>query len=88
MISRGYRVEVHPIPKLPTPQREKLLFLCSKKKVKAFEDFFPSAFAEDPHELRKLLKTPYPRTVERFNEILSQLGPENYDMVDDFYIIY
>jgi len=88
METEGYKIEVHPLPDLPTPQREELLLVCSKKRIKAFRDFFPSAFAEDDVELRKLLRTPYPKTVERFNEILSQVGSENYDMIDDFYIIH
>lgn len=88
MLSEGYRLVVAPLPKLPLPQREEILFLCAKERVKSFEDFFPSAFAEDDKELRKLLTTDYTRTVERFSEILTQLGAENYDMVDDSYVIY
>ncbi len=87
MRSQGYRLMVISMER-SKPQREEILFVCSKKKMKAFEDFFPSAFAEDEEELRKLLRTPYPKTVERFNEILTQIGAENYDMVDDFYVIY
>jgi len=88
MVSLGYKLAVFPLGDLPIPQREEVLFVCSKKKVKAFEEFFPNAFAEDSTELRKFLRTPYPKTVERFSEILTQLGVENYDMVDDFYVIY
>ncbi len=88
MRSQGYRLVVVPLKGLPVPQREEILFVCSKERVKAFEEFFPSAFAEDEEGLRKLLRNPYPKTVEKFNEILTQVGAENYDMVDDFYVIY
>ncbi len=88
MINEGYRIVVFPLPDFPLPQREEILFICTKKKIKAFEEFFPSAFAEDKRELLKLLKIPYHRKVEIFYEILSQIGAENYDMVDDYYLIY
>jgi len=84
---QGYKLIVIPLENLELPQREEIVFLCTKEKIKAFEEFFPSAFAEDERELYKLLRRNYPDTVERFNEILSQIGAENYDIVDDFYII-
>ncbi len=87
MISQSYKLVAVPLPDVPLPQREEVLFVCAKDKVKSFEEFFPSAFVEDEKELRKLLNTDYQKTVERFNEILVQIGAENYDMVDDFYII-
>ncbi len=87
MKSLGYELVVFPLKDVPKPQREEILFICSKKPVKAFEDFFPSAFAEDGRKLKKLLSNPYPHSVERFSEILVQLGAENYDTVDDFYIV-
>ena len=87
MLSEGYKLMAAPLPKLPLPQREEILFVCTKERIRSFEEFFPSAFAEDDKELRKLLTQVYPRTVERFSEILTQVGAENYDMVDDFYII-
>jgi len=88
MKTMGYELVVFPAKGVAKPQREEVLFICSKKPIKAFEEFFPSAFAEDERELRKLLRSPYPKSVERFNEILTQLGAENYDTVDDFYVIY
>ncbi len=87
MISHSYKLVVEPLPGRPLPQREEILFVCAREKIRSFEEFFPSAFAEDEKELRKLLTQAYPKTVERFNEILIQLGAENYDMVDDFYLI-
>ncbi len=87
MISHSYKLVVEPLPGHPLSQREEILFVCAREKVRSFEEFFPSAFAEDEKELRKLLIQAYPKTVERFNEILTQVGAENYDMVDDFYLV-
>lgn len=87
MIYEGYRIVIFPSKDCPIPQREEIVFICTKKKVKAFEEFFPSAFAEDPEDLKELLTGNYRQTLERFNEILTQIGAENYDITGDFYII-
>ena len=64
------------------------LFVCTKKKVKSLEEFFPSAFAEDPESLKKILSYSYSRNIKKFNEVLTQIGSENYDMVSDYYMIH
>jgi len=87
MKSRGYRLVVIPVKGREFPQIEEIVFLCTKDKVKGFERYFPSAFAQDEEELYKILKMNYPVTVEKFNEILLQIGAENYDMVDGVYKI-
>ena len=87
MISENYRIVVFPTKGIPLPQREEILFVCTKERIKPFEEFFPSAFAEDLQELRKLLTRNYHQSLERFNEILTQVGAENYDMVGDHYLI-
>lgn len=87
MKSRGYKLVVIPAKDIKFPQTEEVVFLCTRKKVSHFERAFPCAFAEDEEELYRILRMSYPVTVERFNEILLQIGAENYDMVDDVYDI-
>ena len=87
MVSENYRIVVFPTKGVSLPQREEIIFVCTKERIKSFEEFFPSAFADDLQELRKLLTRNYHQSLERFNEILTQIGAENYDMVGDHYLI-
>ena len=72
---------------MTSPQREEIVFVCTKEPVKAFEEYFASAFAEDERQLKRLLSRAYSVTVDIFNDILTEIGTENYDIVDDFYVI-
>ena len=87
MKSRGYKLIIIPAEDMEFPQTEEIVFLCTKKKVIALEKYFPCAFAQDEEELYKVLKMSYPISVEKFNEILLQIGVDNYDIVDDVYKI-
>ena len=87
MKSRGYKLIIIPAENMEFPQTEEIVFLCTKKKVIALEKHIPCAFAQDEEELYKVLKMSYPISVERFNEILLQIGVDNYDIVDDVYKI-
>ena len=88
MKSQGYELIITPVKGRKFPQVEEIVFLCTKNKVKGFERYFPSIFVQNEEEIYKILKMTYPISVEKFNEILLQIGAENYDMVDDVYYIY
>ena len=85
---KGYKLIAMPLPNLPSPQREEILFVCTKSKIKAFEDFFPSVFLENLDSNNFFLNSSYTQSIEKFNEILLQMNADEYDFIDDFYFIY
>jgi len=89
MIEKHYDLLVYPLPELKFPQKEEILFICTKEKVKALREFFPSFIVGETkvEKIKELLNRPFGETLETFNQVLFQVGIENYDMVDETYEI-
>jgi hypothetical protein len=87
MAAQGYEIRVYPVKDLQMPQQEEILFICTRRPVNALVEYFPCLFAEDKDQLKRLLQVPYGQGVEIFNDILNQLSPDLYDMIDETYQI-
>ena len=90
MESSGITLAVYADPQNSSPRQiEELVLVCTRKKEDVLLKLFPEAFVPNPEEIKKNIPifSIFPHTAEKLAEILNQIGLENYEMIDDFYIV-
>ena len=92
MKKAGMTLAVYPLPNKKKVQEEEILFICLKEPDNALKALFPEAFAENIIDLSRQLRTIQVHEnlapkVEALATVLNQIGLQNYEMVDQFYLI-